>query len=61
MTEADELRGDLKKAYFIGIRDGFRLARANETAEIDEILDDIKNDFGRKWEAVQAEFIPNLE
>jgi hypothetical protein len=61
MTEADELRADLKKAYFIGIRAGFRLARANETAEIEEILDDIKNDFGRNWEAVQAEFIPNLE
>jgi hypothetical protein len=40
-------RADLKKAYFIGVRDGFRLARANETTEIEEILDDIKNDFGR--------------
>jgi hypothetical protein len=47
---------DLKKAYLIGIRDGFRLARADETAPIEDLIAEIQNDIDVKMGPCRPNF-----
>ena len=46
---------DLENAYLLGIRDGFRLARADTMAEAEELIAEVKADIPAKMRAVQAE------
>jgi hypothetical protein len=46
---------DLKRAYLIGIRDGFRLARAETVPETEDLITEIKADMNAKMRAVRTE------
>jgi hypothetical protein len=46
---------DLKRAYLIGIRDGFRLARADQ-GEAEDLIAEIKSAMDARLRDVRAEF-----
>jgi hypothetical protein len=46
---------DLKRAYLIGIRDGFRLARADQ-GEVEDLIAEIKSAMDARLRDVRAEF-----
>lgn len=47
---------DLKRAYLLGIRNGFRLARADTLAELEDLFAEMEPSMDVKLRDVRAEF-----